>query len=109
MPATGVSGLDLYVKYEGQWRWLAAGRPQKSWDNEALLFSGLLPGKREYVLYLPLYNGAKKVALGVEPGALLEPATAYETRPIVWYGTSITQGGCASRPEWPPAIFSADG
>ncbi len=98
MPATGVSGLDLYVKHEGQWRWLAAGRPQSSPDNEATLFSGILPGKREYILYLPLYNGVSKVEMGIEPGTLLEPIKADTTRPIVWYGTSITQGGCASRP-----------
>jgi hypothetical protein len=98
MPATGVSGLDLYVKFEGQWRWLAAGRPMHFPDNEATLFSDILPGKREYVLYLPLYNSAVKVELAIEPGASLEPAPARSTRPIVWYGTSITQGGCASRP-----------
>ncbi len=98
MPATGVSGLDLYVKHEGRWRWLGSGRPEKFPDNEATLFSGIPAGKREYVLYLPLYNGAVKVELGVEPGFALEPAPAYSTAPVVWYGTSITQGGCASRP-----------
>lgn len=98
MPATGVSGLDLYVKYEDQWRWLAAGRPENFPDNEVTLFSGILTGKREYELYLPLYNGVVKVELGIEPGTLIESAPVRSTRPIVWYGTSITQGGCASRP-----------
>ena len=103
MPATGVSGLDLYVKHEGQWRWLAAGRPRNFPENEALLFAGILPGKREYVLYLPLYNGAVKLELGIQPGALLEAASIQFIRPIVWYGTSITQGGCASRPGMAPS------
>jgi len=98
MPATGVSGLDLYVKHEGRWSWLGSGRPEKFPDNEVTLFSGIPAGKREYVVYLPLYNGAIKVELGIEPGFALEPAPAYSTPSVVWYGTSITQGGCASRP-----------
>lgn len=98
MPATGVSGLDLYVKQQGAWHWLGAGRPQNFPINEATLYNHILPGKRDYVLYLPLYNGASKVELGVAPECLLEPTPADTTKAIVWYGTSITQGGCASRP-----------
>jgi len=55
MAATGVSGLDLYVKPErGPWRWLAVGRPE-SQTNTSRLVAGLPSGKREYLLYLPLY------------------------------------------------------
>src|SRR5436190_6750273 len=43
MPATGVSGVDLYVKYEGHWRWLAVGQP-KEVSARAALVSGLPPG-----------------------------------------------------------------
>src|SRR5690349_15845073 len=39
MPATGVSGLDLYVRHNGRWRWLANGRPTKQ-ENEQVLFRG---------------------------------------------------------------------
>src|SRR5690348_5779479 len=63
MPATGVSGLDLYVKVEGRWRWLAAGRPTAA-TNEVVLANGLPAGSREYLLYLPLYNGVSSVELG---------------------------------------------
>src|SRR5262249_9424719 len=56
MPATGVSGLDLYVRAEDdRWRWLANGRPTAT-TNTAQFVSGLSPGKREFLLYLPLYN-----------------------------------------------------
>ncbi|NLP11663.1 hypothetical protein GX408_14795 [bacterium] len=98
MTATGVSGLDLYVNRDGRWHWLGAGRPERFPDNEATLFSGIPAGKRVYVLYLPLYNGLIKLELGVEPGFVLKPAPVCRKPPIVWYGTSITQGGCASRP-----------
>jgi lysophospholipase L1-like esterase len=50
--------------------------------------------------YLPLYNGVKSVELGVPKGRTLTKAKPpAKPRPsIVFYGTSITQGGCASRP-----------
>lgn len=101
MPATGVSGLDLYMKDDkGEWRWLANGRPTAQ-SNQATLVSSMGDQKREYLLYLPLYNGVKEVQIGVAPGKLLEKApdrAAHLSQPILYYGTSIAQGGCASRP-----------
>jgi hypothetical protein len=61
----------------------------------------LPPGRRQYRLYLPLYNALEAVAIGVPPEAAFEPAPPWPkraARPICFYGTSITQGGCASRP-----------
>lgn len=101
MPATGVSGLDLYVKMpNGQWRWLAVAQP-KAQTNEVQLISGLPPHEREYLLYLPLYNGTRFVEIGVPAGARLQPAGPWgpgQRKPVAFYGTSILQGGCASRP-----------
>jgi hypothetical protein len=101
MPATGVSGLDLYVKTAEQgWHWLAVGRPVAA-ENTATLVSGMPPGEREFMLYLPLYNGVTAVRIGIPQGTRLGKAPARpreRSRPIVFYGTSITQGGCASRP-----------
>lgn len=100
MPATGVSGLDLYVKIDGQWRWLACGFP-KAQTTMVTLASGLPAGEREYLLYLPLYNGVQSVEIGLPPDNRLKqvpPRPADRRKPIVFYGTSITQGGCASRP-----------
>jgi lysophospholipase L1-like esterase len=100
MPATGVSGLDLYMRDEGGWQWIGAGRPQGSVINEQVLVRGLSVAPREYRLYLPLYNGVESVEIGIPVGASFEPAPDRYAgrRPIVFYGTSITQGGCASRP-----------
>ncbi len=98
MPATGVSGLDLYARDEaGRWRWLAVGRPQAV-KTQAQLAGGLPPGKRAYTLYLPLYNGVESVEVGLDPKAAVEPLPPRKTKPMVFYGTSILQGGCASRP-----------
>lgn len=101
MPATGVSGLDLYARDDhGRWRWVAVGQPKET-TNQIVLARGMRPGKREYLLYLPLYNGVASVEVGVPAPATLEDAPDYPTeraRPLVFYGTSITHGACASRP-----------
>jgi hypothetical protein len=94
------SGLDLYVKTETGWHWLAVGQPTAQ-TNEVTLVENLFPGKREYILYLPLYNGTRFLELGVPAGAILEKAPPWGPgvrKPIVFYGTSILQGLSASRP-----------
>jgi lysophospholipase L1-like esterase len=100
MPASGVSGLDLYVREKGEWCWIGGGRPEKSPTEEKVLVQGLTPAKREFALYLPLYNGVDEVKIGVAGGEIFEPATLppATAKPMVFYGTSIVQGGCASRP-----------
>ena len=102
MPATGVSGLDLYVKtISGEWRWLANGRPTGYPTNTVSLVQGLPDGRRDYILYLPLYNGVTSVEIGIPEGAPLSKAGPWgsgERKQVVFYGTSITQGGCVSRP-----------
>ena len=100
MPATGVSGLDLYVNDNGVWRWIGNGRPKEQ-TTEQQLASGIPEGSREYMVYLPLYNGTESLEIGVPPTATLAKAPARPAgneKPILFYGTSITHGGCASRP-----------
>jgi lysophospholipase L1-like esterase len=99
MAATGVSGIDLYVLRDGRWRFLAVGRPTAQ-ENAVPVVSDIPEGKREYILYFPLYNGVTRLDIGVPAGRGLLPAAprARQARPVVFYGTSITQGGCASRP-----------
>ena len=99
MPASGVSGLDLYVREAGGWRWLGLGRADKpGWVQEADLKGGMSPDRRELMLYLPLYNGIETLQIGVPAGATLEAASPRTDKPVVIYGTSIVQGACASRP-----------
>ena len=102
MPATGVSGLDMYVKSsEESWVW-CRGKYAFN-DTITYRYSNLNSrnpdsGAREYNLYLPLYNSVKWMEIGIpEAGSLLMPSAEKE-KPILVYGTSIAQGGCASRP-----------
>lgn len=98
MPATGVSGVDLYSKgASGRWQFVANGRP--AGVTNTARFSP--PVGQPCLLYLPLYNGVTSVEIGVPKGNTLsgaDPAAAGRRKPIVIYGTSITHGGCASRP-----------
>lgn len=101
MPPTGVSGLDLYVRDGGRrWRWLAVGQPREQ-TNTVTLVEGLTEDWREYLLYLPLYNGTRSLEIGVPESATVARGEAWEPghrRPVLFYGTSITHGACASRP-----------
>jgi lysophospholipase L1-like esterase len=98
MAATGVSGLDLYTRENnGKYHWIGVGIPKTETDVEATLVTGMIPGNRVYTIYLPLYNGVKSLTLGVPPGASFEPIAPRKERPLVFYGTSILQGACASR------------
>jgi lysophospholipase L1-like esterase len=98
MPATGVSGLDLYTRGGGAWKWVACAFPERPEASDRILARGLDGARREYLLYLPLYNGIATLEIGVPKDAALEPAAPEVRKPIVFYGTSILQGGCASRP-----------
>ncbi|MFP6621141.1 MAG: SGNH/GDSL hydrolase family protein [Pirellulaceae bacterium] len=99
MAATGVSGLDLYIKTVTGWRWVITPKPSAQ-SNTAVLARNLPTGKHEFLLYLPLYNGVSSVEVGVDPGAQIwsNRYTGEAAKPLVFWGTSITQGACASRP-----------
>jgi len=97
MAETGIKGIDLYCKVNGVWTYVNTGRPTAK-ENEANLISSLTPEEREFKLYLPLYDGTTKVEVGIDNGSTITKPAADKKLPIVFYGTSILQGGCASRP-----------
>lgn len=101
MTDTGAKGLDLYCLEEGNnWRFVNSGRPVGK-NNQATIVTNMQPKEREFMLYLPLYDGLVSLAIGVDSLSNLDrPAIESPVRqkPIVFYGTSILQGGCASRP-----------
>jgi hypothetical protein len=98
MTRIGASGIDLYARDDsGKWRWVGVTRPEEKIVRQQIV-SGLKPGYREYAAYLPLYNGVEQLSIGVPPNAKFEPLAPRTEKPIVFYGTSITQGASASRP-----------
>jgi lysophospholipase L1-like esterase len=100
MTAIAVSGVDLYVRDKGVWRWAASARADKLAVNEQKLIANMTRERREFRLYLPLYNGVDSVEIGLPEGATLTaaPALSAAAKPLVFYGTSIVQGASASRP-----------
>ena len=107
MPATGVSGIDLYALDEnGKPRWVSVNRPSGGPEIKNALATGLDPGLRRFSAYLPLYNGVEKLEVGVAETAQFTGVAPRIAKPLVFWGTSITHGACASRPGMPhPAIL----
>ena len=98
MAATGHSGVDLYAQDGmGIDRWVAVVRPGKQ-KMDTTLAKDLAPGSRRYTLYLPLRNGVESLEIGVVKGQSFTALSPRNEKPIVFYGTSIMHGACASRP-----------
>lgn len=98
MPATGVSGVDLFAEDKGGvWRW--DGATYSFGDTVKYDFDRLPPdSNRTYYLYFPLYNKVTWLQIGVPKGTVFKPVARRKLKPVVVYGTSIAQGGVASRP-----------
>lgn len=109
MADTGLKGTDLYI-FEGDsvWRQVNTNRPyvKKDADGnktkwvESTYVSNLDGQMHDYVIYLPLYDGIEELYIKVDSTAVVDNGRADLIDPqrrIVAYGTSILQGGCASR------------
>lgn len=100
MPATGSSGFDLfentntYVKTVNPMHY----KSEIPSPLTAVIMNAGTKKMRDFTLYLPLYNGVESLEIGLAPKAKIEaPAPHKIKKPILFYGSSITQGGCASR------------
>ena len=97
MPSTGKSGLDLYATDQnGVIKWCAAKR--SFGDTITYNYTSLHNKYFEYELELPPYNTVTSLQIGVESTASFKFSNPSDELPIIAYGTSITQGACASRP-----------
>lgn len=102
MPRSGSAGFDLYRReQDGGELYLTTVQPgpenrTKPLERRLLNTDGKM---HTYTLYLPLYSGVQALEIGVKPGVKILPPEPQKLRkPILFYGSSITQGGCASRP-----------
>ncbi len=95
MPRVGQLGVDLWV--DGEY-WRPAYPNTDDPDLEQVLFENMPAQRREICLHLGLYAPVEIRAIGVNNGANIQAPAAFAVDgPVVYYGTSITQGGCASR------------
>ena len=100
MPFTGIKGVDLYAFVNNYWKYVSTGRV-KGKVNQFTMVNSKNGEYREYLLNLPLYDGIDSLSIGVNSDAEISlPAERYliDKKPVVYYGSSIAQGGCASRP-----------
>lgn len=109
MADTGLKGTDLYIlERDSVWRHVNTNRPYVKKDEngnktklvESTYVSNLDGKMHEYVIYFPLYDGIEDFSVKVDSGAVItkgSPEVINANRRIVAYGTSILQGGCASR------------
>lgn len=103
MADTGLKGTDLYI-HEGDsvWRHVNTNRPYADSLKmcEKIYVENLDPGMKEFMIYLPLYDGVEDLWVVVDSGAVITPGNydlIRHDKKIIAYGTSILQGGCASR------------
>ena len=103
MPRTGSSGFDLYIG-EGAEKLFAGSEEQVapaagSTELKALIAQNLSDGMKECTIHFPLYNGVRSVFIGLSPESKIEEPSPFTiSKPLLFYGSSITQGGCASHP-----------
>lgn len=96
---TGIKGLDLYCRKNGKWQFVNTARPAAK-KTTALIIDHMAGQEMEYMLYLPQYDGLESLEIGIMPGATIHKPlidSPVKAKPVVFYGTSITQGGCATR------------
>ncbi|MFC4968672.1 SGNH/GDSL hydrolase family protein [Paenibacillus sp. GCM10023248] len=100
MAATGQCGFDCYIGGPGEQVFYGTTRyDHRQSEYESLLFDDLARENRIITLNFPLYQAVEEVWIGLMPGAGIAEPPPYESeRKVIIYGTSITQGACASRP-----------
>ena len=101
MPATGTASVDVFTgsSKNCKFRQTIICQNQLKYGNICNLKTednGIL---EDITLNLPLYNGVNNLYIGLKEGSIIEAPLPYAIdKPVVYYGSSITQGGCASRP-----------
>jgi len=99
MASSAVAGMDIYETENGVQNYRGTSKPISGTESyEHLYFENLPKKMREFTLYLPTYAQLQKLEIGVDADAeLISPNLYRLTKPVVFYGTSITQSCCASR------------
>ena len=99
-PLAGSAGFDMFIKTDGGDIYGGTFMPPSDMQNG---YDEIIdipqPGMKTVTVELPLYCNVVGLYIGLDENARLERAEDYTfENPIVYYGSSITQGGCASKP-----------
>lgn len=100
MAWTGIAGLDVYVLQDDQWHFVETARPTEK-TSEYLIFENKNAVRRDFLINLPLYDGVEDLHLLINNDATVYPPLTkklLQKKGVAYYGSSIAQGACASRP-----------
>ena len=99
MPLVGSAGFTLEKRDRKSQRFVCNLTPSFDVKDDTLTGSVNLSGKMtDYTLFLPLYSGVISLEIELSKGSVVKAYDRYENKKkILYYGSSITQGGCASR------------
>ena len=93
------SGLDLYIRENGEWIFAGVGRPKlNSNEHKFVMVNKMAEGMKECMLYLPMFNCISKLEIGVSQNATIEAMPSPFKHKIIFVGSSITHGASAARP-----------
>ncbi len=93
---TGTAGFDLYSDDNYIRTFIPPCDIENRYESVIELGEKKL---RDLTINFPLYSDVLKMYIGASEDAVLQESAPYvNDKPIVYYGSSITQGGCASRP-----------
>lgn len=94
-PFTGTAGFDIYTDGDYQGTYIPEYQATGGYEGIREFDSAKM---REIIINFPVYSKVSEIYVGLAEGATVLPAEPYKyERPVVFYGSSITQGGCASR------------
>jgi len=97
--SVGCSGIDLYVGPPEAMTYWVTNHPATIENPYICTYLENQDRQmREYTLYLPTYCNIASLEIGLDPDARVQPPSPFRLhKPIPFYGSSITQGGCSSR------------
>lgn len=105
MPRNASCGFNLYIEKDGEWIWAASragkfvadeNKKLKLEEKPIRLLSNMNNEVKRCIIYLPLFSELKSLKIGVEKGAVLNPAANPFRHKIAIFGSSFTHGSCAS-------------
>lgn len=111
MPLTGSIGFYLLEELDDGKRifikpFMATMSDENGMVHNVEFSDGVRPGysqkkMRNFIIYCPLYNEfIEEISIFLEKDAKVNSGKSYkDVKPILYYGSSITQGGCVSRPD----------
>lgn len=100
-PFSGTAGFDLYLLEDGEYVYTKTFIPPADLQPEGFESIHYFEneGTKDITIYMPYSNDLLELYVGLSDGSVLTGGSGYiNEKPVVFYGSSITQGGCASRP-----------